>query len=176
MPQNDSSLSQHVIRSDRCVECCRRQSRLINVEIGALLSGIASALLDLKRDSVLALVPVPAMAATSRGVATIAVISGEAAIAAAAVGGAVLLGTAVEFIGIASEKAAIDTMGVVTTAIQNYFDLRDQPAEQPAGAGPGAATRTRTKTKNDCEDCVKKRMLQSGNRRQRQRTKILRRL
>lgn len=170
------TFKQHVIRSDRCVECCKRQAKLINVEIGALLSGIAAALGQIKRGEVLALLPVAAVAQTGRGIAQVAILSGEAAIAGAAVGGAVLLGTAVEFIGIAEEKASYDTLGVVVTAIQNYFDLRTKEQDQPEPVGPGVGVRTKTKTKTDCEDCVEKRQLQSKNRRQRQTTKILRRL
>lgn len=168
-----ASLSQHVIRSDKAVECCQRQAKIIQLELLGLVNQLISGVVSSKSGEVLALVPVGS-AVTGAAMAKVVALGAETAAATVAVGGAVLLGSALQLLTIAQSAASIEAMAFVSDAINSYFDVREQPQLAPPGIGPRVATKT--KTKSSCEECVERRQLQSGNKRQRQQTKILRRI
>lgn len=178
----------NVITAERCVECCERTVKQLNVEIGAVLSGLLAALQQADGVNHAWMVPVGFGAAATRGYASITLAPSEAAAFAAGgvvaplIGGAVLLSTAVDLVNLSSEKASFDTLALTIGAIQNYFDIRDSPdietapALDPGRRGPRTTTGTKTKTRKNCEDCVKRRILSQAAPRQRQKVKILRRL
>lgn len=179
-------LSQRVIKADKCVECCERSVRQLNVEIGALMSGLLAALDQLNGTNTIALVPVGVGAAATRGFASVTVVPQSAVGAAGAglvgplVAGAAILGTAAELINLASTRATYDALALAIGAIQNYFDIRlgldTETAPEAAGAGVAKKVGTKTKTRKSCEDCVEKRILSQAARRHRETKKILARL
>jgi len=175
-----SELDTTVIRSDRCLECCERTVKKLNVEIGALLSGLLATLQQSDGTNTIALVPIAFAGAATRGYASVISVPGAAAgaggagILASLGPGVVVLGTALEMVNLASQRSSFEMLGLVLSAVQNYFDIRDQPEPLPLGAKVG--TKTKTKTRKDCEDCVKRRILSQGAKRHRETAKILRRL
>jgi hypothetical protein len=160
--------------------------RQLNVEIGALMSGLLSALDQLNGTNTIALVPVAVGAAATRGFVSVSVVPQSAVAAAGAglvgplVAGAAILGTATELINLASTRATYDAMSLAIGAIQNFFDIRlgldTEPQPDPARARVGPRTGTKTKTRKSCEDCVQKRILSQAAKRHRETKKILARV
>lgn len=179
-------LSQRVIKADKCVECCERTVRQLNVEIGALISGLLAGIERADGSNILALVPVGFASAATRGYASVVTLEGSALTAAGAgvagplVAGAAVLATATELVNLASERATLDTLGLVSGAIQNYFDIRlgadTETQTQPQPGKIPTRTKTKTRTRKDCESCVEKRILSQGARRHRETKKILARV
>lgn len=185
MAESEWKPTQHVIRGDKCVECCMRIRRRVNVEIGAIMSGLHEALNSVQPGETLAVAPLP-LAAVVAALARVVVLNAAQAAAVAGptlvvgggvaagtagstlVGGAVLLATGLKFADLAGQRATFETLSLVIGVIQNYFDISEKQL--------ALAREQRRKLPGDCSDCVERRQLSSSARRQRQVQKILRRV